>query len=157
MIEVTPSALAAHPFLRGMPRGQLDTLAAVATDVMFPAGRRIFEDGGHASKFWLIQSGRVLLDLHVPGQGPIVVETIGLGGLLGWSWLFPPFRWAFGAVADGPVEAFEFDAAAVRACCAADPAFGYELTRRLAEVVARRLEATRTRLLAMPGRLENQY
>jgi CRP/FNR family cyclic AMP-dependent transcriptional regulator len=98
-----------------MPRGQLDTLAAVATDVMFPAGRRIFEDGGHASKFWLIQSGRVLLDLHVPGQGPIVVETIGLGGLLGWSWLFPPFRWAFGAVADGPVEAFEFDAAAVRA------------------------------------------
>jgi hypothetical protein len=57
---------------------------------MFPAGRRLFEDGGHASHFWLIQSGHVFLDLHVPGQGRIKIESIGMGELLGWSWLFPP-------------------------------------------------------------------
>ena len=79
-----------------------------------------------------------------------------MGQLLGWSWLFPPFRWAFGAVTDGPVQAFELDAVAVRACCAADPALGYELTRRLVEVVARRLEATRIRLLATSSPQEGQ-
>lgn len=157
MTEVIPSALATHPFLHRMPHGQLDTLATVATDVTFPARHRIIEEGGHASKFWLIRSGRVLLDLNVPGQGRLVVEPVCMGQLLGWSWLFPPFRWAFGAIADAPVEAFELDAAPVRAWCAADPALGYELTRRLAEVVARRLEATRTRLLTTSSHPEDEY
>ena len=47
------------------------------------------------------------LDLHVPGQGRMKIDTIGMGELLGWSWLFPPYRWAFGAVAASPVEAVE--------------------------------------------------
>jgi CRP/FNR family transcriptional regulator, cyclic AMP receptor protein len=154
MIEVTASTLAAHPFLRGMPREQLDTLAAAAAGVMFPARHRIFEQDGHAGRFWLIRSGRVLLDLQLPGRGLTVVEPLGMGQLLGWSWLFPPFQWAFGAVTDGPVEAFELDAAAVRACLAADPVLGYELTRRLAQVVAHRLQATRTRLVTTSSSVE---
>jgi len=147
MIEVSEAALAAHPFLHGMARDHLATLAETASDVTFPARHRLFEDGGGASRFWLIQSGHVALDLHVPGQGRMKIDTIGMGELLGWSWLFPPYRWAFGAVAAGPVEAFEFDGRAVRARCASDPALGYELTQRLAHVVAKRLQATRVRLI----------
>ena len=148
MIEVTTSSLAAHPFLHGMPTEQLDALAQTASDVEFPARHRLFEDGGHASRFWLIRSGQVALDLHVPGEGPAVIETLGMGELVGWSWLFPPFRWAFGAVTIRPVEAFEFDAPAVRARCVSDPVLGYELTQRLAKVLAHRLQATRLRLIA---------
>jgi CRP/FNR family transcriptional regulator, cyclic AMP receptor protein len=148
MIEVTTSALGAHPFLRGMPRNHLDALTEVGADVSFPAGHQIFEEGGFASKFWLIQSGHVALDMNVPGQGRVVIDDVGMGELLGCSWLFPPYRWAFGAVCTGPVEAFEFDAAAIRARCAADQAFGYELHERLIRVIARRLQRTRTRLSA---------
>src|SRR5579862_583594 len=99
MIQVTAAALATHPFLHGMSRDQLAVLAEAASDVMFPAGRRLFEDGGHAGHFWLIRSGHVSLDLQVPGQGRMKLESIGMGELLGWSWLFPPYQWAFGAVA----------------------------------------------------------
>ena len=147
MIEVTATALAAHPFLHGMSRDHLAKLAEVGSDIAFPAGHRLFEDGGTASRFWLIQSGRVTLDLHVPGQGRTRIDTIGMGELVGWSWMYPPFRWAFGAVAAGPVEAFEFDARAVRARCGADPAFGYELTSRLAQVLAKRLQSARFRVI----------
>jgi hypothetical protein len=35
----------------------------------------------------------------------------------------------------------------VRAACDADPALGYELSRRFSAVVVRRLQATRARLL----------
>ena len=147
MIEITAEALAAHPFLHGMTHDHLAVLADAASDVTFPARHRLFEDGGNATRFWLIQSGYVALDLLVPGQGRMKIETIGMGELLGWSWLFPPYRWAFGAVAASPVEAFEFDGRAVRARCADDPELGYELTRRLAHVVARRLQATRVRLI----------
>src|SRR5947208_13784489 len=147
MIEVTAEALATHPFLHGMSRDQLAVLAGSAADVTFSDRHRLFEDGGGASRFWLIQSGHVALDLHVPGQGRMKIDTIGMGELLGWSWLFPPYRWAFGAVSVGPVEAFEFDARAVRAYCQADPELGYELTQRLVSVLAKRLQATRVRLI----------
>ena len=147
MIETTAEALAGHPFLHGLSRDHLAVLAGTACDVTFPARHRLFEDGGSANRFWLVQSGHVNLDLHVPGQGQVRIETIGMGELLGWSWLFPPYKWAFGAVAASPVEAFEFDARAVRACCASDPVLGYEVTRRLALVVAKRLQATRVRLI----------
>lgn len=147
MIDVTADALVAHPFLHGMSRDHLAVLAEVASDVTFPARHRLFEDGGSANRFWLIQSGYIALDLIVPGQGRVRIDTIGMSELLGWSWLFPPYKWAFGAVAASPVEAFEFDARAIRARCASQPELGYELTRRLARVVANRLQATRVRLI----------
>lgn len=147
MMEAVSSSLAKHPFLRGMPPGHLDVLAAVGADVSFPAGHRVFEDGAFAGKFWLIQSGHVTLDVHVPGEGRVTVDSVGLGELLGCSWLFPPYRWAFGAVCAGPVRAFEFDAAAIRARCAADPLFGSDLTGRLVRVLVKRLQSTRTRLI----------
>jgi CRP/FNR family transcriptional regulator, cyclic AMP receptor protein len=151
MIEVNATALAAHPFLRGMSLDHLAVLAEAARDVSFPARHRLFEDGGSATRFWLIQSGHVSLDLHVPGQGPVVIETIGMGQLLGWSWLFPPYRWAFGAVTVTAVEAFEFDARAVRERCTADPELGFEFGQRVSRVLAQRLEATRIRLIARLG------
>jgi CRP/FNR family cyclic AMP-dependent transcriptional regulator len=150
MIEVTAAALAAQPFLRGMPLSQLGTLAAAASDVTFPGRHRIFDEGDHAARFWLIQSGHVSLDIRVPGEGPVIIDSIGMGELLGLSWLFPPYRWSFGAACAGPVEAFEFDAAAVRESCAADPVFGYEFSRRLIPVLATRLQSTRAKLVGGP-------
>lgn len=147
MIKVTAASLAAQPFLRGMPSGQLECLAETASDIVMPARYRIFEDGGYATGFWLIRSGPVALDLQVPGQGLVVIGTLGMGDILGWSWLFPPYRWALGAVTLGPSEAFEFDGPAVRARLDADPKLGYEMTRRFLAVAANRLQATRLRLL----------
>jgi CRP/FNR family transcriptional regulator, cyclic AMP receptor protein len=151
MSKVSAAALAAHPFLRGMSADQRSVLAEAARGVTFPARHRLFEDGGNATHFWLIQCGHVSLDLHVPGEGPVVMETVGMGELLGWSWLFPPYRWAFGAVAATAVEAFEFDAPTVRELCAADPGLGYELSQRINRVLARRLLAVRIRLIARSG------
>ena len=147
MIEVTAAALAARPILRGMSTNHLAVLAGSASDVAFPAGHRLFEEGGSANHFWLVQCGSVALDLHVPGHGRVRIDTVGLGELLGWSWRFPPHRWAFGAVAASPVEAFQFDAQAVRAFCASEPELGHEVTERVACVLAQRLQSTRVRLI----------
>jgi CRP/FNR family transcriptional regulator, cyclic AMP receptor protein len=100
------------------------------------------------ARFWLIECGYVALDVQVPGERPVVIGTVGIGGLLGWSWLLPPYQWAFGAVCVTEVRAFEFRAAAVRDRCAADPDLGYELTRRMFQVLAQRLQGTRATLIA---------
>jgi len=151
MTEVTQSSLATHPFLHGMSGRHLAVLADAACVVRFPARHRLFEAGGNATRFWLIQSGYVALDLFVPGNGRRLFEHIGMGEMLGWSWLFPPFQWAFGAITAVPVQAFEFDAAAVRACCAIDPALGYEFSQRMLRVLAHRLLATRVKLVSGVG------
>lgn len=148
MMEVTASTLAGQRFLHGLRADELDALAATASEVMFPARHRIFAEGGHVGSFWLIESGYVALDVQVPGESPVIIGTVGIGGLLGWSWLLPPYQWAFGAVCITEVRAIEFRAAAVRERCAADPDLGHELTRRMFEVLAGRIQGTRGRLIA---------
>ena len=147
-MEVTASGLVTQRFLRGMSARHLDALAETASEVMFPARHRIFADGGYADKFWLIQSGCAALDVQVPGEGLAVIGRVGIGGLVGWSWLLPPYQWAFGAVCVTEVRAFQFNAQEVRELCAADPALQDELTRRLFRVVTERLQDTRSMLLA---------
>jgi CRP/FNR family transcriptional regulator, cyclic AMP receptor protein len=144
---VAAPALAGHQFFRGMPASHLAYLAEVTTLSTVPARHRFFDAGGLAQYFWLIRAGQVALDVRAPGAGRVVVETIGRGEMVGVSWFFPPFQWQFGAVAVQPTEAFQVDAAAVRERCDTDPDFGYQFTRRMIVVVARRLQATRIRLL----------
>lgn len=150
-MEITASVLGAQRSLGGMQARQLEALAETAAEVLFPAGHRIFADGDRADKFWLIQSGRVVLDVHVPGEGPVIIGRVGIGGLLGWSWLVPPHEWACGAVCATEVRALEFNALAVRMRCASDPALGEELTRRMLQVAAARLRDTKARLLSRPA------
>jgi CRP/FNR family transcriptional regulator, cyclic AMP receptor protein len=148
MMEVTASGLVTQRFLHGMQASQLDALARAASEVMFPARHRIFADGDYADKFWLIQSGYVALDVLVPGEGQVVIGRVGIGGLVGWSWLLAPYQWAFGAVCVTEVKAFQFDAQAIRDLCQADPELRNELTSRLFQVVTGRLQDTRARLIA---------
>ncbi|MFD9219183.1 cyclic nucleotide-binding domain-containing protein [Streptomyces sp. NPDC060064] len=129
-------------------RGRLMQLAQETT---FPAGARIFEEGARADRFWIILNGTVALDLHVPGRRAAVVDHLGPGDLLGWSWLFPPRSWHLGAAADSPVRALEFDAVKVRALCDEDRELGQALTLRIAEVIANRLQSARGRLLDLYG------
>ena len=94
-----------------------------------------------------MRAGRVAIELHAPGRGARVLQTVGPGEILGWSWLFPPYRWAFDARAVEEVRAVEFDGACLRKKCEADPVLGYALMKRFAGVFARRLQATRVQLL----------
>jgi CRP/FNR family transcriptional regulator, cyclic AMP receptor protein len=145
--ETTYELLAAHPFLDGMGTEQLERLVPWAHRQVFRAGARVFSEGGKADRFWLIREGQVALDTHVPDDGEVVVETLGPGSVLGWSWLFPPYRWHLGATAVEQTLTVALDAAGVRELCAEDTRIGHELYRRFIEVVVNRLQATRVRLL----------
>lgn len=122
-------------------------LLGIAREVKLPEGTRIFEEGRPADRFWIIQSGTVTLDIHVPGRRPAVIENLGFGELVGWSWLFPPYVWQFGAEAMTPVRAQEFEASTVRMMMDADPAFGSAIGHWVGRVLAHRLHASRMRLL----------
>jgi CRP-like cAMP-binding protein len=133
--------------LRALPSDHRQRIMRIAREVSFPQGTRIFQEGASADRFWIIRTGSVELDTHVPGRRTTVVETLGHDELVGWSWLFPPHVWHLGATATTPVQAYEFDAMAVRSLCQDDPALGQAVTQWVGEVLAHRLRTTRTRLL----------
>jgi CRP/FNR family transcriptional regulator, cyclic AMP receptor protein len=149
-METAYDLLAAQPFLAGLTQRQLDRLSYWSKRSVFHAGARLFEEGGRADRFWLIKEGHVTIDSRGPLEGPgerLIVETLGPGAVLGWSWLFPPYRWHFGASAVETTLATELDGPGVRDLCQRDPEIGYLLVSRFMAVVVERLQATRLRLL----------
>jgi CRP-like cAMP-binding protein len=143
--------LAQFPDLASLRPAELDTLARAGREVTYPAGQRLITEDQPANRCWLIRSGRIVLDAQVPGRGDVVVQTLGPGDLLGWSWLVPPYRWHFGARSTEPIEAIEFDAATLTQLADADPQFDHALTRMLFAALLERLQATRARLLDLYG------
>lgn len=133
--------------LNALPPPQRQRLMSLAKEVSFAEDTRIFEAGGRADRFWVIRSGAVSLDQRVNSLHRVTVASLGSGDLLGWSWLFPPHEWDFGAEAFSPVRAYEFDAAEVLRLCEEDPQLGIVLVRSVAEILAHRLEMTRGKLM----------
>ncbi|MFE1511884.1 cyclic nucleotide-binding domain-containing protein [Streptomyces sp. NPDC058726] len=136
---------------RALPLEHRDRLVRTAREVSFPQGTRLFEEGGRADRFWVIRTGTVELDMHVPGRRAAVIERLGHNELVGWSWLFSPHVWQLGAEAATPVRAYEFDATSVLALCAEDPGLGRDVARWVGDVVAHRLHSSRIRLLDLYG------
>ena len=151
-MEATYELLSSQPFLAGLTPAQLDKLSYWTRKSTFHAGTRLFEEGQRADRFWLVREGRVDLQTQIPGRGGVVLDSLGRGAVLGWSWLFPPYRWHFSASAGEVTSAIEFDAAAVREQCQREPALGFQLAIRFTEVVVDRLQSTRLRLVDMYAR-----
>jgi CRP/FNR family transcriptional regulator, cyclic AMP receptor protein len=148
---ISPGQLAGVPPFSRLTTAHLSRVATTAREVTFPAGATVFSEGQLASGCWLIISGQVGLGTHVPGRGQVVVQTLGPGDLLGWSWLVPPHHWHFTATASTRVSAVEFDTARLRELADADPALGYPLSLGLFEIVVARLQSTRSRVLDLYG------
>jgi len=139
------------PFFRGMPADALELVAGCGSNVHFDAGRLLFREGEAADTFYLVRHGSVAIEAYVPTRGSLVIETVDAGEVVGWSWLFPPYRWHFDAHALTDVRATAFDGACLRGKCDADAALGYELTSRFARTLIERLQWTQLRLLDVYG------
>lgn len=145
------TVLAEHAFFKGMEPDHLSFIAGCGSNARFEEGEYIFHEGEPANLFFLIRHGKVTLETFVPGRGPLVIQTIGEGDVLGWSWLVPPYRWAFDARALELTRAVALDGACLRAKCQEDNRLGYELMQRVAHIITQRLQATMLQLIDVYG------
>lgn len=142
-------ALARHPFFADFDPGHLASVAACANTAIFDAGTFLFREGEPATAFYAIQRGRVAIASVTPHEGPVTIQTVGDGDILGWSWLLPPYRWHFGARAIEATSVVAFNAACVREQLERDHELGFRLMRRFAQVMASRLEALSKQLTSV--------
>ncbi len=149
--EALRSLLAQHCFTRDLDPAFVDRIVDHARVVTYPEGSTLFSDGAPAQSFHLVIDGRVAIELHSPGRGVQVIDTVEPCETAGWSWLVPPYRWVFSARAVTDVTAITVDAVALRKLADDDPAFGYALLQQVAAVMLERMQATRLRLADMYG------
>jgi len=150
-METIKDLLEGHPFFAGLSPSALELIAGCASNVHFAEGDRIFNQGEPASLFYVLRHGRVALEVYSPAKGPLVIDTMDEGEVLGWSWLVPPYQYFADARAVTPVSATALDGACLRGKCEADPDLGYQLLKRVTTVMYDRLRSTRIRMLDLYG------
>jgi CRP/FNR family transcriptional regulator, cyclic AMP receptor protein len=146
-METLEHIIAEHPFFAGLDEGFTSLMVGCASNVRFRAGTYILKEGDTANTFYLIRQGNVALELAASPHQPIIVSTIGVGEILGWSWLLEPFQWKFHARAVGDVRAIALDGRCLRIKCEENHDLGYEVLKRFARIMEQRLDATRFQLL----------
>lgn len=146
-MQTLEALLASQPFFQGFTPNYLPLMAHCAQTVRYEAGEYIFREGEPAAHFYLIRQGLVALETVAARHQPVTIETIETEEVLGWSWLFPPYRWHFSARVVESVRAISLDGVCLRAKCEEDHELGYQLTKRVAQIMLERLQATRLQLL----------
>lgn len=146
-METLKGILAEHAFFKGLEERYLDLLVGCASNVRVDVGEFFFRQGEEADHFYLLRYGLVSVEMYSTGRGPITVQTLAEGDVLGWSWLIPPYRWMFDARATQLTRAIALDGKCLRDKFAKDHDLGYELLSRFVPIIEQRLNATRLQLL----------
>ena len=150
-METLQPILAKHPFFKDLAPDHLDLITGCASNVRFDPETFIFREDEDAHHFYLLREGKVGLEILSPDKGPITVQTLGEGEIIGWSWLVPPYAWHFDAHVLETTRAIALDAKCLRTKCEADHDLGYELLKRMTVLMEQRLQATRLQLLDLYG------
>lgn len=146
-VEVLSQALQDSSFADVFPVDVTQALADAVRWRTYAAGAVIFREGERSEAFYIVHRGHVTLDMALPIHGSSRLLTLGPGEVVAWSALVGDARMTATATAADAVELIEFPSAEVFKRCEANPQFGYDLMRRLAAALAKRLLATRLQVL----------
>jgi CRP-like cAMP-binding protein len=137
------STLATFAFARELSPQQRAELAAGARPFLCRPGETLACEGDPSVGLYLITSGWVVLSTEAGRYGQAVVQRVGPGAVVGWSWLIPPHVWQFDVWAEEEVCGYHFEGGWLRQLCAKDASLDRALLRYVAGVLASRLAATR--------------
>jgi CRP-like cAMP-binding protein len=140
-----------HPFFAGLREDYVRLMGGCGENVTYRAGQVLATEGSPADHFFVIRAGRIALELHTAPAQTACLQTLDAGDVLGWSWLFPPYRWSFDARAVQDVRAIRVDGACLRGKCDEDPAMGYALMKNFSRLMIERIESARLQLLDLYG------
>lgn len=138
--------LADHPFFRGMNSSWVEAVGYDSEDATYLPGELLIREGEVAKRFHLIFHGEVALEVGGPTGRRRVVQTVGPGEVLDWSWISPPFLWQFDGRALKETRVVSLDTTVLRRAMESRPVEGVRFLERLLPVVGQRLENTRARL-----------
>jgi CRP-like cAMP-binding protein len=134
-------------FVKGLAPEARGYLAAIGELREYPPGTILFQEGKESYFVYLVLSGKVELEMRVPGVGPMPIQTVGPGELLGWSPVLQLGPMTATAQTLTRCRLVAFNVRRLLEVCEETPQLGLEFVRRTSATMAQRLSATRLRLL----------
>ena len=134
-----------HPVFHRLSEVYLHQLAEHMEVISLDAGDILFEEGEAAEHFYIDMEGTIDLFATL-GDEEQWVQMIDVGEVIGWSWLVPPYQWAFTAKTRDGAMLMKFDASAIREMCERDPAFGYGTMKQICSLMLDRLHTVRSQM-----------
>ena len=143
----TAEYLTAHDFFSGFSDEVLKFLCECSSTCEIKKGQILFRQGENADKFYLVRSGRIVIQMPAIMGPTLEIQTLDKDQVLGWSWLISPYQWNFQTKAEEDSELLQFDGAAILARCEQEPKFGYELLKKFAALMSVGLNAARQKMM----------
>jgi len=135
-------------FFKGLSKTQIEALLGVAQQASYAAGERVVVEGEPAESFHILVQGAVSIKMQMEGHGEMVLSILKqTGEIFGWSALVEGGRSTATAECLKDTKVLSFGRKELENLFARNPVLGYCFMKRLAGLVSRRLESTRTLLV----------
>lgn len=145
--QSTGEYLSTHEFFSGLSDDILGFLCECSSAFAIKKGQILFLQGETANTFYVVRSGRIAINIPSIIGPSLEIQILGENQVLGWSWLISPYKWNFQAEAKEDSELLMFDGQAILARCELEPRFGYELLKKFAALMSRRLDVARQKMM----------
>lgn len=139
------------PFFQSFPQDQLSLLAKCSEIVHFNENELLLTEGEKADYCYLILSGGVAIESHYPGREALVVSKVTTQGIVGFSWLFPPFRNQFDARAVIRGSAIKLNGSCLLPIIEKNHELGYHLLKGFSAIMLQRMQTARRQMLDIYG------
>lgn len=143
----TTEYLSTHEFFSGLSDDILSFLCEYSSAFAIKKGQLLFLQGENSNTFYVVRTGRITIKIPSIMGPSLEIQTLGENQVLGWSWLISPYKWNFQAEAKEDSELLMFDGPSILARCEQDPRFGYELLKKFAALMSKRLDVARQKMM----------
>jgi len=137
----------------GLSDSELEKVVISTIEKQYEAGTTIFAAGDSADELFVIQEGRVAVQMTLPKTGGqasrrITVDVVTRNEIAGWSAIVEPYKYTFTAVCMQKTIALSISGEKLRWLLRDNPKIGYEVMKGLARVIAAGLNDTRQVLIS---------
>jgi CRP-like cAMP-binding protein len=130
---------------------ELQSIVQSCREIEIGKNKYLVHEGESSKNFYLLLNGKAQIEIHHPERGPRILQSVQVGELVGWSWLFEPNIWVFDVKSVEKSKWLECSGQAFLQEMETNHEFGYKFMKKLARVMTERLKATRLQVLDIYG------
>jgi len=124
---------------------ELAGIARLCRERTYAGGSVIFTIGGSAADVYLLETGKVAIQIEFKiydYEVMTTVYTVGKGEIFGWSALVPPHRLTASARCEGKADVIMINGKELMGILEKDKRIGYVVMKNLSSLISSRLAST---------------
>lgn len=146
---VDSSTLIKFPLFQDVSLAVLDQIAHISEEFTLKEGEVVFREGQTADKLHFLLKGSIALRVNIMSKpDSVTVSFVSKSNeCFGWSGIVPPYHYTATAFCDEESHILTVRGSEFMAVISENPADGFKVMQRIAEIVSDRLRNSRQALL----------